>query len=67
MPYTQLASDIAGWTLTGDWRRYLEAPQSQTEGWVIPWPLQGYAFGTDGNRQFPYPCQALGLFGRAYR
>lgn len=43
---------IAGWTLTGGWALYREAPQSQ---YIGPIAFGGQVFGTDGNRSMPYP------------
>lgn len=43
---------IAGWTLTGGWGLYREAPQSFNAG---PTVFGGQVFGTDGNRAEPYP------------
>jgi hypothetical protein len=43
---------IAGWTLTGGWGLYREAPQSYEAG---PVAFGGQVLGTDGNRLAPYP------------
>jgi hypothetical protein len=43
---------IEGWTLTGGWGLYREAPQSFNSG---PVAFGGQVFGTDGNRAAPYP------------
>jgi hypothetical protein len=43
---------IAGWTLTGGWGLYRQAPQSQSSG---PTVFGSQVFGTDGNRLAPYP------------
>lgn len=43
---------IEGWTLTGGWGLYREAPQSFDAG---PTVFAGQVFGTDGNRVAPYP------------
>ncbi len=43
---------IAGWTLTGGWGLYREAPQNFVSG---PTVFDSQVFGTDGNRVAPYP------------
>lgn len=43
---------LQGWTLTGGWRLYHEAPQSRLEPAT---PFASSVFGTDGNRAAPYP------------
>lgn len=43
---------IAGWTLTGGWGLYREAPQNFASG---PTVFDSQVFGTDGNRVAPYP------------
>jgi hypothetical protein len=43
---------IAGWTLTGGWGLYRQAPQNQSQG---PTTFGSQVFGTDGNRAAPYP------------
>jgi len=48
--YVQYAS---GWVTTGDWRSYLAAPPSEMEANSIVFASR--VFGTDGNRQVPYP------------
>lgn len=44
---------IAGWTLTGGWALYTQAPMSTNP--AVPFITQGTVFGTDGNRVAPYP------------
>jgi len=46
------ARSIDGWTLTGGWALYREAPQSLNAGPIV---FGGQVFGTDGNRSMPYP------------
>jgi hypothetical protein len=46
------ARSVESFTLTGDFRLYREAPQSQQNG---PTRFGSQVFGTDGNRQAPYP------------
>lgn len=46
------ARSISGWTLTGGWGLYRQAPQSFDSG---PAVFDGQVFGTDGNRSVPYP------------
>ncbi len=43
---------IEGWTLTGGWGLYREAPQSFSAG---PTVFANQVLGTDGNRAEPYP------------
>jgi hypothetical protein len=46
------ARSIDGWTLTGGWGLYREAPQNFDSG---PAVFSNQVFGTDGNRVAPYP------------
>lgn len=43
---------IEGWTLTGGWGLYRQAPQNFDSG---PAVFEGQVLGTDGNRVAPYP------------
>ncbi len=43
---------IEGWTLSGDWSLYREAPQNQQTGPVL---FSSQVFGTNGNRSMPLP------------
>jgi hypothetical protein len=43
---------IDGWTLSGGWGLYRQAPQSFEAG---PTVFSGQVLGTDGNRSVPYP------------
>ncbi|MCH9681961.1 MAG: hypothetical protein K0V04_11045 [Deltaproteobacteria bacterium] len=43
---------VEGWTLTGDWALYREAPQNQVNGPVL---FTSQVLGTNGNRSSPLP------------
>ena len=49
----EVGSHTNGWTLTGGWGIYGEAPMSTLP--AVPFTTQGQVFGTDGNRVMPYP------------
>lgn len=49
----EAGSHTSGWTLTGGWGIYSEAPMSTLAS--VPFTTQGQVFGTDGNRVMPYP------------
>ncbi len=49
------AADITEWFLQDDWGLYTEAPMSNTDVAVSFALVAGQVFGTDGNRNEPYP------------